>query len=542
MTAFAKFRDDFLQSFYRAHPVDATFIGHHMHDGVLPDASVEGTSRRRAELARQLRSLDSLPAEDLSIADELDRELLRGVAELSLREIDNRHQLSNPAWYSGEAIFGLFSLLFTDFAPMDERLENLRLRLTAIPKLFSQAKARLTSAPAPWVARALRECDGAAHFLTDGLRHLPPHPEVPMAAATAAEAFADYRAHLEGLAGETGMEKVAIGEPDFAHILERGHLLEWSPSELAARAERALAESLSHLDEGATDWRAELGALAGLHPTRERYLDALGDCWKTSLTFAQDQSLVTWPDAPVDFVPRPAWARAAAPYLYFLFYRSPAPLDNLARHRYLVPPIDDEMTDEEARTVLQAMNDSAIKLNHVVHHGGIGHHLQNWHAARAESQIGRIAAVDGASRIAMTCGGTMAEGWACYSTDLMDEAGFLTPLESLSQHHAHARIAARAIVDVKLHCKEMTFEEASSFYVDATNMTEAAARAEVVKNSMFPGAAVIYFVGTSLIHDLRSELSRRLGPAFDLREFHDRFLSHGSVPVAWIHRKMLAEV
>ena len=73
----------------------------------------------------------------------------------------------------------------------------------------------------------------------------------------------------------------------------------------------------------------------------------------------------------------------------------------------------------DTEELLQATNDSVIKLNHVIHHGSIGHHVQNWHAFRSASRIGQVAAVDCASRIAMFCGGTMAEGWACYATDLM---------------------------------------------------------------------------------------------------------------------------
>ena len=94
--------------------------------------------------------------------------------------------------------------------------------------------------------------------------------------------------------------------------------------------------------------------------------------------------------------------------------------------------------------LLRATNDSVIKLNHVVHHGAIGHHVQNWHAFRAESRIGQIAAVDCASRIALFCGGTMAEGWACYATDLMDEFGFLTPLEHFAERRPAADGRARA--------------------------------------------------------------------------------------------------
>ena len=57
------------------------------------------------------------------------------------------------------------------------------------------------------------------------------------------------------------------------------------------------------------------------------------------------------------------------------------------------------------------------------------------------ADVGQVAAVDSASRIAMLCGGTLAEGWACYATDLAEEFGFLTPAESFGQHAARLRMA-----------------------------------------------------------------------------------------------------
>ena len=70
---------------------------------------------------------------------------------------------------------------------------------------------------------------------------------------------------------------------------------------------------------------------------------------------------------------------------------------------------------------------------------GIGHQIQNWHAFRAASRIGQIAATDCAQRIALFCGGTMAEGWACYVTDLLATAGFMTPLEQYANAARTAR-------------------------------------------------------------------------------------------------------
>src|SRR5947208_2949502 len=162
---------------------------------------------------------------------------------------------------------------------------------------------------------------------------------------------------------------------------------------------------------------------------------------------------------------------------------------------------------------------------------GRAHHLQNWYAYhRAAARVGQVAGIDCASRIAMLCGGSMAEGWACYATDLMEEIGFLDAFDQLALAHTRLRIAARAVVDTRLHTGRWTLEEAEACYRDDVGMSAEAARAEAVKNSMFPATALMYLVGTTLTHTLRRDLAGTLG--FELRSFHDRLLSYGSVPVA----------
>src|SRR5207245_636844 len=236
--------------------------------------------------------------------------------------------------------------------------------------------------------------------------------------------------------------------------------------------------------------------------------------------------LVTWPDYPIRYVPIPFHTRDAAPYLYYLFYRSPAPFDRLPVHEYVVPPIGPDMPAGEQLRRLRTTNMSVITLNHVVHHGGIGHHVQNYYAYTGESEIGRVAAVDCASRIGMSQGGTMAEGWACYATDLMEEFGFLTPEESVSQQHTRARLLARAVVDIGLHERSLTFEHAVALYRDRIGLSPDAARAEACKNSMFPATAIMYWLGTDGLHRLRRARERIDGSRFSLRAFHDRVLGY----------------
>jgi uncharacterized protein (DUF885 family) len=128
-----------------------------------------------------------------------------------------------------------------------------------------------------------------------------------------------------------------------------------------------------------------------------------------------------------------------------------------------------------------------------------------------------------------------------YATSLIGETGFLTPLEDYSEYQSRRRFCARAFVDVRLHQGRFSLDEAAQFYQTRAGMSPAAAHSEAVKNSMFPGAAVIYLLGSDRIQRLRREQAARLGNRFNLREFHDRFLSYGSVPVTLIAQAMEKE-
>jgi uncharacterized protein (DUF885 family) len=118
------------------------------------------------------------------------------------------------------------------------------------------------------------------------------------------------------------------------------------------------------------------------------------------------------------------------------------------------------------------------------------------------------------------------------------EFGFLTDLELVAEQHSRLRQLARAIVDIELHQHSWTEVEARQFYQERVGMGAGAAAREVTRNSMFPGASIMYWLGTQGIHDLRNTLSTKQGSDFSLRAFHDKFLSYGSIPVLLIARLM----
>lgn len=546
--------DRFFAHYYARHPVNATFIGAHRYDHELPDYSPEGIASAVAEARELIDLLDTGQVDQPATEwESIDRLLARGFLISRVWELTDTHiHIANPCVYTGEAIFGIISLFLRDFAPLDERVHAATTRCLAIPELLHQGRENVTTAPRAWVERAINECVGAIGLLTEGIdilaqRHGARSVDLFSAARVARQAFREFKDDLQTRLLPASHDRYGCGAEQFDLLMRLAHCLEMDGAAVEAYARRRLTEAQEALTAAAerlepgTTPAALLARLADDHPSVETYYAAYQREFDHAQVFALEHDLLTWPDYPITFEPIPDWARMAAPHLYFLFYRAPAAFDPHVTQRYLVTPVEPDMPAEEQARRLRATNRSQIRLNHVVHHGGIGHHVQNWWAYRAQSRIGQIAAVDCALRIAMLCGGTMAEGWACYATDLMVEHGYGTPLEELAEHQGLARMAARAIVDAALHSGRFTFDEAVAFYRDSVGMPEAASRAEVVKNSMFPGAAMMYLIGTDMIHALRAEMRDRWGAGFSLRRFHDAFLSHGSIPVALIAKRMRGE-
>ena len=543
----------FFTSYYRLHPVNATFTGVHDFDASLPDWSPEGLSAARREMSdlrRELATAGLGVLDDQALAARdwtaIDGALADAFLEVELMELDTAHyQRGNLSLAVGEAVFSIIALMTRSFAGIEQRAVAAASRLRAFPLFLVGVRRTLESTVIPevWRERVLRECRGG-QFVLDHVDAWLDAEGAPASARTDARIglalaresltwFASFVASLK----PARPDRCAVGTTVLELLLRRCHWVDASPTRLRAEAHQAFDEELRRLDElirhaGFNAWNEVQEELARHHPAPDGLVPALDSTWHSCRDIATAQQLLTWPDAPIRFTPIPRWTRAAAPYLYYLNYRSPAAFDDAPVADYTIPSVESLPDDSARESALRTWNTTAIKLNHVVHHAAVGHQVQNWHARRAASRIGQIAATDCACRIGMLCGGTMAEGWACYATDVMEDAGFFTPLEQVAQQHTRVRILARAVVDLELHTRRLSFDDAVALYVGIVGMSPDAARAETVKNSMFPGTAVMYWLGTHAIHQLRSARLQQLGDRFSLRAFHDELLSFGSIPVA----------
>jgi uncharacterized protein (DUF885 family) len=123
----------------------------------------------------------------------------------------------------------------------------------------------------------------------------------------------------------------------------------------------------------------------------------------------------------------------------------------------------------------------------------------------------------------------MGEGWARYSESLANEMGLYTTVTGPILRLAWP--ARGMVVDPGIHVMGWTREQAVDFMGRAGRMTEDELDEMVDRIAVLPGQLTSYDSGGLEILALRSLAEDRLGVRFDVREFHDRVLENGTVPL-----------
>jgi len=135
--------------------------------------------------------------------------------------------------------------------------------------------------------------------------------------------------------------------------------------------------------------------------------------------------------------------------------------------------------------------------------------------------------------------GAYGEGWALYCESLGKELGLYTdPFQYMGALGDEMHRAVRLVVDVALHTKNMTREEAISYMMDNEAISEEGATAEIERYMAIPGQALGYKIGALKIKELREKYREQLGTHFKLSDFHDEFLKDGCLPLDVAEQKM----
>jgi uncharacterized protein (DUF885 family) len=160
-----------------------------------------------------------------------------------------------------------------------------------------------------------------------------------------------------------------------------------------------------------------------------------------------------------------------------------------------------------------------------IHEGYPGHYVQLEYSNRNSSSIRRV-----------LYSGVFAEGWAVYTEQMMLDQGFGDGdlALRLNQLKFYLRAVANVILDRKMHCDNMTDEEAQKFLVDRVFQSQGEAIGKIIRAKQSSCQLSTYFVGRTAFYRLRQQIEREMGDQFDLGRFHEAVLDNGTLPVKYL--------
>ena len=215
------------------------------------------------------------------------------------------------------------------------------------------------------------------------------------------------------------------------------------------------------------------------------------------------------PLQPLEIVRVPEYAQDSSPGGYYM----PPALDGSVSGRFY---INQKNTTDNPRWTLPTL---------MYHEGAPGHHFQISSAQLIDN-------VPFLRTVGLFSG--YIEGWALYSERLAAvDMGMYDnyALGDLGRLQAEMFRAVRLVVDTGMHDKRWSREQAITYMLDKTGMTEAEVVREIERYVVWPGQATAYKVGQLAILKIRSLAERELGEKFDIKQFHEVILSNGAMPL-----------
>jgi len=548
------FGEQFFDRFWELNPDWAIANGYYEHADrfIIPDEASRAAVLRQTD--RWLTELRSIDPASLSPSLRADWAMLENqfLAERwSLTEL--KAWQWNPANYNVAEPFAL--LLTLDYAPIDERLRTFAARLADVPAYYAAAKASVANPTREHTALAIDQNRGAldvfglelertiaASGLSRGERE-----QLTLGLAAARAAIEDYVGWLEALDSRLASGAVAprtfrlgreLYAQKFVFDIQSGDTAE-------ALYERALAEKRRLLTRMSlladllwpkyfpnaappADELDKIGRviarLSEQHVAPERLVEEVRNQIPELERWVRDRALLELdPTKPLTVRETPPHKRGIAG----ASIDAPGPYDPDAPTYYNVTPLDD-LEPARAESWLREYNAWMLPILNI-HEAVPGHYVQLVYANRSPSLIKSIFG-----------NGAMIEGWAVYAERMMLESGY-------GEHRAEAwliyskwnlRSVSNTIIDYAVHVLGMTEAEAMNLLTREAFQTEQEASDKWRRLTLTSVQLTSYFSGYAAIVDLKEQLQRERGAAFDLKAFHEEFLSFGSAPVKVIRELM----
>jgi uncharacterized protein (DUF885 family) len=544
---FKQLTDDYLNTLWKLSPIYASYMGLSQYDSILSINTPENIEKSRVISDSLLSVLESYPAETLGNLDKIDLYMMKDFLNLY-----NWHSSTFKAyeWDPSETNIGnKVGLIMNRPDSLEIKLESLSSLLSKAPEYYKNSFENIKTATKEHLNLAISQNQGTINYLNSLIKTV----EESEIDTTQKEILTDRIEQTKTAIGEyiDGLETISekgvfksarIGKDLFEQKFKYDINSEYTAHQIY---QKALAEKselhrqmIKISDTLWTDYLPEdskpsddllmvkmlIDKISENHVAKDDLFIEIDRQIKELAAFVDEKDLLTQdPTKPLQVRETPEYMRGVAG----ASISAPGPFEKDGTTFYNVTPLDN-YTEEQSESYLREYNDYILQILNI-HEAIPGHYTQLVYSNKSKSLIKSI-----------LLNGAMIEGWANYTEIMMLEEGYNNSSEMwLMRNKWHLRGVTNTILDYSYHVLGLTKEEAMSLMMDGAFQEQTEAEEKWVRLTVSSVQLSSYFTGFTQIYALREELKVRKGDNFNLKKFHEEFLSYGSAPVKYIRAFML---
>ena len=539
----------FLEEEFRQRPLEATRMGDHRFDHLLEDVSPEA---RAKWLARYKKTLQELPKKvdykKLSRIGQIDFEIFRHELKRRIWLAENTDPFAtDPRIYNDYISESIYMLFAQSTLSKAKNVNNAAKRMAFIPRVIEAAKRGIKNPSKVTVETAIKQTRGAISFYEVGIYQLAGEtPGLSILKKSTGPVVKSLRGYLKFLQEESlpkAKGNWRLGKKKFAEKLELELNAGISSEEVLKEAESEFDRVVLEMYAIARQLWSKYYPKQPLPPDdkngRRRTIQLVFEIINQDhgkpenlvkdaragveniKKFISEKKILTLPDPDqCKIIEMPEFKRGNS----IAYLQSAPPLDPKSNSYYAISPPPSSWSPKKRKSFMEEYNVHILQILSI-HEAYPGHYVQLEYSNRHPSFIRKVL-VDG----------VFAEGWAVYTEHVMLDQGFGEGnLEfRLCQLKWYLRAVANAILDYKMHCTDISDEEAIRFLVEEAFQSLGEAILKVIRAKQSSCQLSTYFVGRTSFVRLRAMIQNRLGDDFDLGQFHEETLSHGTLPVRYL--------
>ncbi|MFN5209839.1 MAG: DUF885 domain-containing protein [Bacteroidota bacterium] len=555
--AFTAFSNRLLDAWWKMFPENAAYAGKHDYDSLL---TIPDEARRQKEISFALAYTDSIKSFDdasLSVLNRADKSILLNQMEL-IPFYNNEYKgwQWNPSGYNMSALIA--ELLAGKHAPLENRLRDICKRIAGHQAFFAAAKKNISSPSEAHTQLAIDQLLGSVSTLSKDLPDSikaskwseEKKKECIALAAEAAKSQEDFAAWLKKEALPTAVNDYRLGKERYGKKFSLEMISQFSAEQIYKRAlsrKNELHQEMFRLTsslwnkyfsksplpkDSLSAIKMLIEKISASHAKPNEFQQAIEKQIPFLTAFINKKKLLYLDESkPLVVRKEPEYMKGVAG----ASISAPGPYDKNANTYYNVGSLAG-YSKEDAESYLREYNDYTLQILNI-HEAIPGHYTQLVYANNSPSIVKSVFGNN-----------AMIEGWAVYGERMMLENGYPN-LESdstgnemwLMYYKWHLRTVCNTILDYSVHCLNMSKEQGLDLLIRQAFQEAAEAKNKWRRVSVTNVQLCCYFTGFTEIYELREAMKKKQGKAFDVKKWHETFLSFGSSPVPFISEAMLNE-